>query len=161
MNDQRIDVRNVDSCLDDRRTDKNIRVSFEERDQLTLEFGFRHPTVRRDNPCFRYERANLFCLSLDAFDPVIQEERLSPPTEFPLECFPHDDSVVFHDIRLDRITVFRWGLKDREIADPDHRHVQCSRNRCRCQRQDINVRLQLFQTLFVFHTESLLFINDQ
>ena len=93
---------------------------------------------------------------------VVHNEHLSVALHLQLDCL-FDDVLVIHrdQFGLNRIAV-GWGSgHDAQVTGSQQTELQCTRDRCRGERQHIDVRPQRFQFLFGRHTEFLFFINDE
>ena len=72
-----------------------------------------------------------------------------------------DPLVVLADEGEDGLAFGRWCLQERQVADAHERHLEGARNRCRRQRQDVDVRLELLDLLLVLDPEALLLVDDE
>ena len=97
----------------------------------------------------------------NALDPVVHEEDLAAPVELPAHRILEDLVRPRQDVRDDRHPVPRRGADQREVAQPRDREVERPRDRRRRQREDVEVALQLLETLLVLDAEALLLVDDQ
>ena len=65
------------------------------------------------------------------------------------------------NFRLNRVTVWRRCLDDRQVSGPHQRELKGTRNRSRRQCQRIYIDLQLTKLFFHAYTELLLLVNDK
>ncbi len=97
----------------------------------------------------------------DRADPVVDPEHLALTQQLAPDGFDGDTFVVLADVRQDRLTLGRWCLQQREVADTDEAHLERARDGCGGEREDVDVRLHLLHLLLVLHPETLLFVDDE
>ena len=120
-----------------------------------------HLSMGKGDCGFRYETGNVACHLVDVADTVIYVIYLSATGKFPVNGLPDHLVIILHHVRLDRHTVHRRFLQNTHITNSHQTHVQCPGNRSRRQRENIDIFLQLFDLLFMCHTEPLLLIDNQ
>ena len=94
-------------------------------------------------------------------DPIVEEEHLAASLDLALDRALHQPLVVGADERADRPASLRRGLDHRDIAQPGEAHLERPGNRCRRQRDDVHLELELAQQLLLPHPEALLLVDDQ
>ncbi len=97
---------------------------------------------------------------LDRIDGVVQEINLTAAADFAEAGLANRRCVPLRDERFDRQSRHRRRRDQRQLAQAAHRHVQRTRNRRRGERQNVHFGAQLFQLLFVFDAEAMLFVDD-
>ncbi len=70
-------------------------------------------------------------------------------------------TIVLNYVGLHRVAVLGRGFDDADIAQADHGHVQGARDRGRRERKDIDIVPDHFYFLFMLHTETLFFVDNQ
>ena len=72
----------------------------------------------------------------------------------------HDVVAVLADVGLDRVTVARRRLDDRDVADPRERHLQGARDGRGREAEHVDLHLEAAQQLLLAHAEALLLVHD-
>ncbi len=161
LDDQRVDVRDVDARLDDRRADEDVDLALHEvppdRGQLLLG----HLAVGDADPRLGHEFVHLRGAVRDALDIVVQVVDLAAPAQLLLDGLGDDARVVLEHERLDRVAIHGCLFDDRHVADAAHRHIQSPRDGRRRQGQDVHVRELLFEFFFLRDAEPLFLVDDE
>ncbi len=105
------------------------------------------------------ELAELLRALVDGLDPVVEVERLAAPTVLAIESEPEQVFVVLADVRANGKPPLRGRLDDADVAQAGKRHVERARNRCRREREDVDLEPELPQELFLSDPEALLLID--
>lgn len=161
MNDHGIRIWNIQSRLDDRRRDQHINLMIDKPVHDVLQLSFMHLSMRILNNCIRYKGCNLRCDHLYIIYPVIYIIYLTIPRQLTLDRFFDKFGIKLHDIGLDRPSVNRRFFQNTHIPNTDQAHMKCTRNRSRCQGQDINICLHLLDLFLMCYTKPLLLVYDQ
>ena len=160
LDDQRVRLRDVEARLDDRRRDEHVGVAGEERQHLVLELALRHLPVRDEEAQIGQSCCELRGGLLDRLDPVVQVEALAAACRFALQRERDQLVVVLADERADRAAALRRRLDHRDVAQAGERHVQRARDRCRAEREHVDLEPQLAQQLLLGDAEALLLVDD-
>ncbi|MMZ65379.1 hypothetical protein D1872_277800 [compost metagenome] len=110
MDDQSINVRNIDTCLYNARTDKHIIFPIQKVQNGPLKLLLGHLSMPYANACIRYKHGDLCSHFLDSLHPIVQVIDLSAPSHFPFDRFSDKCLAVFYHIGLYRKTILRGGL---------------------------------------------------
>ncbi len=161
MDDDRVDVGDVETGLNDGGRDQDIQLAADELIHDLLELALVHSAVGKGDPGLRHELLELRSDKVDVVDRVVDIVDLTAPAELSEDGLPHELIVVLHDVGLDRLPVLGCLLKDAHVPDADKAHVECARDRGRRQRQHVHVFAQLFDLLLVTHAKALLLIDDE
>ena len=156
-----VDVRDIEAVLDDRRRQQHVVLLADEVEHRPLELVFSHLAVRHDHAGFRDEALDEVADRENRLDPVVNEVHLPAALELVPDGVGDDVRVELDDVGLNREPILRRGLDDRHVADAHERHVQRSRNRCRAQRQHVDLPAHLLDALLVRDAEALLFVDHQ
>ena len=161
VDDDRVDVRNVDPVLDDRRRDQDVVAVGNKVDHHPFERLLARLAVRHGEPSLRHETADQVGDRGDRLDAVVHQVDLAAARQLGPDG-PRDQLAVEpDDVGLDRQAILRRRLDDRHVADAGKRHVQrAGDRRCR-ERQHVNPAAQLPDALLVRHAEPLLLVDDQ
>ena len=90
----------------------------------------------------------------------MQEEYLTVPLQFPEDSFANQLVAGFRYEGFDRQPGLGGRSDNTHVPDAGQGHVQRSGDRCRAQRQHVNLGPQLFETFFVNNAEPVLFVDD-
>ena len=90
----------------------------------------------------------------------MNEVHLASALHFQLNRGLNQIRLKRRDHGLNRQPIFRRRLNHRHIAQPKQRHVQRARDRRGAHGEHVDAGLDLFQPLFMFDPEALLFIDD-
>ena len=161
MDDHRIDIGNIESCLNDRRRHQHINITIDEIKHNLLKLMLLHLSMCKCHVRFRHKARDLVRNILDIIDAVVHIIHLSLSGQFPHDCLPYHFLIVFHNIGLDRLTLSGCFLKHAHITDTDKTHMKCPRNRCSSQCQHIHILFHLLDFLLMAHAEPLFLIDDQ
>ena len=77
VHDQGVGIGDVESVLDNRRTDQNIDPTFPEIVDHLLKCMFAHLTMGNGHPCFRNQLVDLARGTIDRLHPIVNEEDLA------------------------------------------------------------------------------------
>ena len=160
LDDQRVRLRDVEAGLDDRRRDEHVGIAAQEREHPILELLLAHLPVRDDHAEVRGQRLEPRGPLVDRLHPVVEEERLSPARDLPLQRLLDQLLVELADVRPDRAPALGRCLDDRDVPQARERHVECARDRRRRQREDVDLEAQLAQQLLLRDAEALLLVHD-
>ena len=161
VDDDRVDVGDVDSVLDDRGRDQDIEFAGDEIQHDPFEFGFVHPAVSDGEARLRHHLAHRFRDVLDRCDPIVNEEDLPAPVQLAQDRLLQIVFLEINRARLDGMAVRRRRLDDAEIAHLGERHVKRARDRRRRQREDVDLGPHRFDPFLLLHAETLLLVDDQ
>ena len=121
---------------------------------------FVHASMRRGNSRTRHQLTQLSSGAVQRINPVVNIIRLTAAVQLTAQRLRNNPRVMLQDIGFHRAALKRRLFNGGHITKPAHRHTQRSRNgRCR-KREHIDADKILFQLLFMFHTETLLFVDD-
>ena len=85
---------------------------------------------------------------------------LATAFEFEVDRIFDDGGLEFHHNGLNRQAVARWSLNDGHVTQPAERHIQRARNRRCGHGDDIDLFLEMLQTLFVSNAEALFLVDN-
>ena len=120
-----------------------------------------HLAVADADARLRNQRTQMARDVADVLDPVVYEEHLAAAIELAQNDFAHQAVFEMRDESANRLAIRRRRLDHRQIANPQHRHMQRARNRRRGQRQHVDQLAHLLHLLFVGDAEAMLLIDDQ
>ncbi len=161
LDHQRVDRRHVDARLDDRRAHEHVVATLGEVDDDLLQRALVDLPMGHRDAGLRHELAQADGGRLDRPHAVVDPEDLPLTQQLAPDRFDRDPLVVLADVGEDRLAVGRRRLQQREVADPDERHLQRARDRRGGERDDVDVHLQLLHRLLVLHSEALLLVDDE
>ena len=161
MNDHRIRIGDIQPSLYDRRRDKHVNITVDKVKHDLFQLMLLHLSVCKCDLRLRNERCDPVRDLDDRIDPVVDVVDLSAPRQLPADRLAHHLLIVLHDVGLDRHALLRRFLEHAHITDSDQAHMKRPRNRCRCQGEHVDVRLELLDLFFVCDTEPLLLIDNQ
>ncbi len=160
VDDDRVGVRDVQAGLDDRCADQHVGGAAGEGEHHLLELAFRHLAVAHRDSNARQQRPKLLGLRLDRLDAVVDEEDLTAAVQLAQDGVADEPGGRLGDPCLDRQPVLRRRLDQRQVADAGERQVERPRDRCRGQRQHVDLAAQLLEPLLGGHSETLLLVHD-
>jgi len=161
MNDHRIDIGDIQSRFNDRCGNKHIDLTADKIIHDPLQLAFLHLSMCKCHICLRYQILEKGRHFRDRVDTVIYIVDLPASGKLTPDRFPHHFFIIFHDKRLDRHTVIRCFFQNTHIPDSHKAHVERTRDRGCCQRQNIYIFLELLDLFLVGNTKTLFLINDQ
>ena len=161
VDDDRVDVRDVEAVLDDRRGEQHVELARDEVDHRPLELVLAHLAVADDDPRLGHEPREQVADRVDRLDAVVDEVDLAAARQLVADDARDERLVEAHDVGLDGEAVLRRRLDDRHVADADERHVQRPRDRRRGHRQHVHLAAHLLDALLVRDAEPLLLVHDQ
>ena len=161
MDDHRIYIWNIQTCLNNCCRDQNINITIDKIIHDLLQLCFLHLSMCKGNICFRNKFLHLRSNISDIADTVINIIYLSMSGQLSDNCFPDHFIIVFAYKCLDRLSVIWRFFQDAHISDPDQAHMQRSWNRRCRQRQNIYAFFHFLDFFLVCYAKSLLFIHNQ
>ena len=159
--DDRVDIRNVKSGLDDGRRDQDIHIAVHKVIHDVLDLLRVHAPVRIGDTRRRHHVLHALRHIGYRRYVIVDQVNLSSARHFPCDRFADGLLAVLHDKCLNRQPVLRRFLQYAHVAYPDQTHVQRARDRRRCQRQDIDILFHFLDLLLVRHAEALFLVDDQ
>ena len=140
---------------------QHVVLAVDELRHRLLERPFAHLTVRHRDPRLRDELADAVSALVQAFDAVVDEERLTAAAQLAPDRFGDQMIVPPRDHRSNRASVDRSGGDPRQIAEATDRELHRAGDRGRGQRQDIDLLFELLDAFLMRHPEALLLIHDE
>ena len=160
LNNHRIGQRIIQTVLNNRRTNKHIKLVRHELKHHLLQFRLRHLPMSHADLDIREHLLNGRRAVPNRIDPVMHEVHLPPAPQFQLNRRPDQVIRIRSHHRMNRQPVTRRSLDHRHIAQPQQRHMQRPRNRSGRHRDHIHAVPDLLQALLVLHAEPLLLVNQ-
>ena len=159
---QRIDVGDVDACLDYRRAHKHLYAALGDVLHDGGELILIHPAVGHTHRNLVVEKlAQPYRGALNIVDAVVQVIHLPAALYLAPYRVGDDAPVVLHDEGLHGEPILRRLVDGRHIADARQRHIQRARyRRCR-ERQHVHAAAELLYVLLVADAEALLLVDDE
>src|SRR5712692_8137116 len=111
--------------------------------------------------CLRHEPLQLLGNYLNTLHAVMHKEYLPSPVYFAQYRFTDQAFVVFSNGGANRQPLLWRRLDYAHIAQVDQGHMQRAGNGRGRHGQDIDLTAQLLESLFMYHSKTLLFIDDQ
>ena len=108
VDEHRVRAGNVHAALDDRGADQDVRLAADEGEHDLLEFPVGHLAVADEDAGVRGELADLVREGLDVVHPVVDEEDLPFPSEFPPDRLRQAALVPGNDLRDDGPAIEGW-----------------------------------------------------
>ena len=161
MDDHSIGIGDIKTGLDDCCGDQHIDLSVDKPVHDLFQFTLAHLSVGKCHARLRNQFSDLIGDLFNVVYTIVYIIHLTTACQFPADCLPYHLIVIFHHIRLDRCTVLWCFFQNTHIPDSDQTHVKSSRNRRRCQSQDIDILFHLLNLFFVGNTKALFLIDDQ
>ena len=90
----------------------------------------------------------------------MNKEHLALAQKLPPNRCHHLSLVIGAHKGQNGMTLLGRGGQRGHLSNPGDRHLQGPRDWCRAHSEDIHIGLECFERVFVFHSESLLFIDD-
>ncbi len=161
VDDQGVGVGDVQAGFDDGGAEQQVGLAMHEAEHDLLQFMLAHLAVPDGDLRLRHQLRQQFGPLADGLDPVVDEEDLPAPAQLAHDRLADQLFGEAGDKGLDRQTVHRRGVDDREVADPHHRHVEGARDRGGGQGHDIHHGPERLEALLVLDPEALLLVDDQ
>ena len=159
IDDHRVGVGNIQPRFDDRRAHQQIDAVLDEVAHHVFELMLVHLAVADADARLGNQRAQMARDITDVLDAVVHEEHLTAAIEFAQNDFAHEAVVEMRNERANRLPIGRWRLNHRQVANPEHRHVQRARNRRRGQRQHLDQLAHRLHPLLVGDAETMLLVD--
>ena len=102
MNDHRVDIRDIQARLDDRRGHQYIDLPVDEIVHDPFQFVLFHLSVGKGHVGLRHQFSDCVCHLHDRVDPVIDIVDLTASGQLPADGLPDHLLIVFHHIGLNR-----------------------------------------------------------
>ena len=112
-------------------------------------------------PTIRYIPQNHRLQLHQILNAVVHKENLPVAAHFKIDGFGYNFFIECMHFCLNRVTVGRRRLDDRQVSGPHQRELKGTRNRSRRQCQRIYIDLQLAKLFLHAYTELLLLVNDK
>ena len=161
VDDERVDRRDVEPALDDRGADQHVVLAFPEVEHHPLETALVHLPVRDADARLGDELAQLLAHEVDVLHPVVDEEHLTLTQQLPPDRLGRGPVVELAHVGEDGLAVLGRRVHEREVADPGERHLEGARDRCRREREHVDVGAELLDELLVLDAETLLLVDDE
>ena len=162
LDDQRIDVGDVDSGLDNGGADQHVDLTLGHTGHHVAELALGHLAVGRlDGNVLAQQVTETGGGGIDAVHPIVQVIHLSAPAQLPADGIRQKAPVVLQHIGLDALAVLGRLLDGAHVADAGHGHVQRPGNRRSREGQGVHLSGHLTQTLLVGDAEALLLVDDE
>ena len=145
--------------LDDGGRNQHIILMLNEIEHYALHLLFVHLPVADDEARLRHQALDQGRNRLDRFDAIVDEKDLPAASQFELNCRLDHVFGKLNDLSLDCEPIARRSFDQRHVAQPAQRHVERARNWRRRQASARRLASSVFQSLFVGHAETLLFID--
>ena len=155
-----VGVGHIDAGLDDGGGNQHIRLAAEKFQHHGFQrFGI-HLSMRHDHARFGNELMQPGPGPLHRLHPIMDKVDLAASSELPEDGFSNQLVVGADDLCANGQAAGRGRVDDREIPHARHGHLQGAGNRRGGERQDVDLRAQLFQPFLVFDAEPLFLIDD-
>ena len=161
VDDERVDGRHVDAGLDDRRAHQHVVVALPEVEHHALEQTFVHLPVGDGDAGLGHQVLDTAGDDVDVLHAVVHEEHLSLAQQLATDRLGDGALVELADIGQDRLALGRRRVEQRQVADAGEAHLERSRDRCRGEREHVDVGLQLLDRLLVGDAEALLLVDHE
>ena len=149
LDNQRIGIRNVNTCLNNCRTHEHINVAVTHARHDARQLPLAHLSVRHRNFRIRQHFFEFCRTRVNGTDLIVQIIGLSAAVKFPPHGLRNDTGIIFHHIGLYRMPILRRFFEHRHIANTGQSHIQRARNRRCGQREHIHLPRHLFEFFFV------------
>ena len=161
LDDQRVDVRDVDARLDDRRAHEHLHLAVRHAVHDLGKLRLAHAAVGDVHGHVGQHGHDPGRDAVDRLDAVMQIIHLPAPGGLAADRVAHDAPVVLHHERLHGQTLPRRLLERGHIADAGQRHVQRAGDRRGREREHVHLLCHLLDVLLVGDAEALLLVHDQ
>ena len=159
VHEHRVDVRNVDSVLDDRRRQQQVVVARGEGAHAPAQLGLLHLPVTDGDPEPRDQLAQIAEDPLDVLDPVVDVEHLASALHLELDRLAHEVARERQDPGLHRHPVARRRFDQGQVPHARQRQLQGARHRRRRHREHVDVAPEFAQPLLLGDAEALLLVD--
>ena len=156
----RVGVGDVEAALDDGGRHQDVRFAADEAEHFRLEFALVHLAVDDGHLGFGHDLSQVFGDDLNVMDPIVDEVDLALTVQLANDRMANQLLVEADDSGFDGEPIGRRRLQVADIANPQQRQVQRSRNRRRRHGQDIDLLAQVFEPFLVLDAEALLLVDD-
>ena len=161
VDDDRVDIRYVETRLDDRGGNQHVDLPVDKINHDLLELFLLHLSVRKRHAGLGHELPDSVRDAVDVIHAVVHIVDLTSPRELADNGLPYHLLVIFHDVGLDRLALSRRLLEKTHVADSHETHVERARDRRRRQCQHVDILPHLLDLFLVGHAEALLLIHNQ
>ena len=130
MNDHRIDIGNIQSGLNDRCRNQYIYISVNKCIHDCFQLSLTHLSMGKIHSRIRQKLRDPCRHICNIIHAVINIINLTASSKLTVDCLSYRFLIILHNICLNRNTIHRRLFQDTHVADTDHTHMECSRNRC-------------------------------
>ena len=167
--EDRIGSEKTHTILDNSRGEENIEFHCLECMNTVLDLFWLHLAMRGDDarrffslssefvPEHFYFMLHLF----DTANTVMEDEYLSSSFEFIAYRGINGRCIPRRDDGADRFPHIGSSRQHRNRLESGECEIEAPRNRCRREHQDIDMGLEFLETLFMFHSEAVFFIDNE
>ena len=156
-----VGIRDVNSTLNNRRGQQYIIIVIDKVEDNLFQLFRLHLSVPDTYPAIRYIPQNHRLQFHQILNAVVHKENLPVAAHFKIDSFGYNFLIECMYFRLNRVTVGRRCLNDRQVSSPHQRELKGTRNRSSRQCQRIYIDLQLTKLFLHAYTELLLLVNDK
>src|SRR5213593_1648059 len=160
IHDESVGKRNIETIFNNGGRNQNIEFVMHEFCHHLLELFLIHLTVGDANPRLGSQVLHEAGERVNRFDSVVDNVNLATALEFEIDGILNHNRLELDDHGLNRQAVTGRSFNDGHVAQSAERHVQRPRNRCCRHGHDIDLFLDVFQTLFMSDTKPLLLVDD-
>ena len=147
--------------LDNRRAHQDVVAALPEVQHDPFQRPLVHLAVGNGNAGFGDELAKARRHLVDVADPVVDEEDLAFPEQFPPHRFRHRPLVVLADVGEDGAAFGRGCRDEGEVPYAGQGHFQSARYRRSRHRKHVHICAQLLYRLFVVDPETLFLVHHE
>lgn len=160
VDDDRVDRWQIEPGLDDVGRQQHVVTALIEGANGAFEFTRRHAAVGGDDFDLGHQLGEDLRDVVQELNPRRDIEGLAAAIALAQDRLADNDGIEVGDERTDGQAIDRRGRDQAHLAHAGERQLQRPRDRCRGERQDVNVALQPLQTLLVSDAKVLLLIDD-
>ena len=160
FDNQRVDIRHVNSRFNNRCTDKHVKLAVKKLSPHLKQLVFGHSSVC--NPDFSLGNKLLQSVraSVNALNSVVNIVNLSAAAKLFVYCRGNNSQIVLNYIARNRLSVLRRLVKHAHIANSAHCHIKRSGNGSCRKRENIHSRKAFLEFVLMRNAEALFFINN-
>ena len=150
----------VEAAFDDRRGQEDVGHARHEREHRLLQLRLREPAVHDADRGLGHDLRDAVGHLLDVVDPVVHEKHLPAAGELPFDGISHQSRVPAGHPRFHCDSVGWRRRQIRDVADPEHRHVERPWDRRGRHREHVDARPQGLEPLLHVDAKPLLLVDD-
>ena len=161
LDDERVDLRQIQTGLDDGGGHQNVVFAAPEVEHHLLELAFGHLTVGNRAPGVGDQLPDPCHRPVDRLHSIVYVEHLPLPQHLPADRRRNCLLIEGPHVGEDRMAIFRSSSNVAHVADSGQGHLESSRDWCGGQREHVYPYAEPLDLILRLDSETLLLVDDE